>query len=218
MAVLPDRKHFAEDTNGDAVVEAAILFPVMLMIFAALVLLAIYLPTRAALQRATQYAATAIATEQSDTWLFFDESSMSYYWKHDKGSLTNVYAALFSGGSGVQNKGEDIVIWVEGNSVSSKAGTLTVDCNIANKIIYKEVVVTATREFPVPVNLSFIRFPGNIPVTVTSTAVVQNGEEFIRNMDLAADFANFIMEKFGISDVKDSISSFGGRVASLLGW
>ena len=72
-------KEFISDTSGDAVVEATVLFPIMIMIFAALVLLSIYLPARAVLQRATQFAATALANEASDTWLFFDESSMSYY-------------------------------------------------------------------------------------------------------------------------------------------
>jgi len=211
-------KSIIDDTSGDAVVEAAILFPIMIMIFAALVLLAAYLPTRAALQRATQYAATVMATEIGDTWLFYDESSMSFYWETNKSNLKNVYAALFSGSGDVQIKGEDIVIEIEGRSVSSKAGHLTIECYVVNKIVYKEIVVTATREFNVPVDLSLIRFPDTIPVTVTSTAVVQNGDEFVRNVDLAVDFAKYAAEKLGISNISETIGSFGGRVASILGW
>ena len=55
-----------EDTRGDAVVEAAMLFPIIILICAALVLLSIYMPLRAAMQRSTQYAATAIATIGED--------------------------------------------------------------------------------------------------------------------------------------------------------
>ena len=209
--------NLVNDTNGDAVVEAAILFPIMIMIFAALVLLAIYLPTRAALQRATQYAATVLATERSDTWLFYDESSMAFYWEDDKERLKNVYAALFSSDD-IQDKGEDIVIEVENRGVSSKAGNLTVECSIFNKVVYKEVVITATREFAMPIDLSFISFPKTILVTATSTAAVQSGDDFIRNMDLGAEFAGYISEKFGLSDIADSISSFGGKIASILGW
>ena len=215
---MRSRKNIKDDINGDAVVEAAILFPIMIMIFAALVLLAVYLPIRSALQRATQYAATAIATESSDTWLFFDEESMDYNWENDKSALKNVYAALFSGDDNVQDKGEEIVITMEGRSVSSKAGTLTVECYFENKIIYKEVVVTATREFKIPVNLSIIGFPSTISVTVTSTAAVQNGEEFVRNIDLAVDFGKYISKKFGLSDLAGSISSYGDRIASFMGW
>jgi len=188
------------------------------MIFAALVLLATYLPARAVLQRATQYAATALATEISDTWLFFDEGGMSYYRENDTGRLVNVYVDLFSKTSDVQQKGEVIVLDLESRSISSRTGQLNVESCIINRIIYKEAVVTATREFTMPVNLSFIGFPESIMVTATSTAVVHNADEFIRNIDMASDFADFIVERFNLHNITDAISSFGSRVSGILGW
>jgi hypothetical protein len=211
-------REFIKDTNGDAVVEAAVVFPIIILIFAALVLLAIYLPVQAALQRATQYAATAIATEKSDTWLFYEEEDMSFLWESKKNNLKNVYVALFSSGAAAADNGEDIVTGIEGKSLSFKAGELTVNSYVANMLIYKEVVVTAKREFKVPVNLSFIRFPETIVITATSSAVVQNGDEFVRNTDLAVDFAKYIMEKFHLTNIKDSISKFGKQVSKILGW
>jgi len=208
----------AEDTTGDAVVEATILFPVMIMIFAALVLLSIYLPARAALQRATQYAATVIAAEISDTWLFFDESSMSYYRESDIGRLKNVYVNLFAGSGDVQSKGEAIVRELESRSISSRAGSLSVESIVVNKIVYKEAIVTATREFPIPVDLSFIGFPESISITATSAVFVQNADEFIRNIDMASDFLEFIVERFNLHNITDAISSFGSRVSGILGW
>jgi len=207
-----------DDDDGDAIVEAVILFPIMILIFAALVLLAIYLPTRAALQRATQYAATAIAVEHSDTWLNFDESSLSYSWETDKGNLPNVYVALFSGIKDAQAKGETIVIKTEERGLNSKAGNLAIDCYVVNKFVYKEVVVTASREYTMPVNLSFIGFPETLTIAVTSTSVVQNGEEFVRNVDLAAEFAGYISKKFGLTNVSESISSSWGKVSKFFGW
>lgn len=206
------------DTKGDAVVEATILFPVMIMIFAALVLLAIYLPARAALQRATQYAAVALAAEASDTWLFFSEGSMAYHRENDIRRLRNVYVELFTKDESIPAKGEAIVIEVESRSISSRTGQLTVESGIFNRIIYKEAVVTATREFPMPVDLSFIGFPITIAVTATSTAVVQNADEFIRNVDMAGDFIGFIADRYNLHSVMDAISSFGNRVTGILGW
>jgi len=218
MAALFRSTRIMKDSSGDAVVEAVILFPIMIMIFAALVLLAIYLPTRGALQRATQYAATAISTDSSDTWLYFDKESLTFKWETGKDRLENVYVALFSGISDVQSRGEEIVSRVEGRSLNSKAGVLTVDSLVINKIVYKEVVVTATREYTVPVDLSFISMPRTIRVTATSTAVVQNGDEFVRTIDMADDFVKFITEKFGLSDVADAIGSFGASISSIFGW
>jgi len=210
----------AKDTNGDAVVEATILFPIMIMVFAALVLLAAYLPTRAALQKATQYAATAIATERSDTWIYYNDSSMSYSWEDDKSKLKNVYVTLFSKDNDIEGEGEGIVTEIESRSLSSKAGTLRVHSYIVNRVIYKEVVVEACREFSVPVNMAIIGLPKDmpIPIMVTSTAVIQNGDEFVRNMDIAVDFVEFIFEKFELTDISKSISSFGDQVSKLLGW
>ena len=79
MVALKTMKALWRDDKGDAVVEATILFPIIIMIFAGLVLLSMYLPTRANLQRATQYAATAMATERSDTWLRHDPKNLEYY-------------------------------------------------------------------------------------------------------------------------------------------
>lgn len=206
------------DTSGDAIVEAAILFPIMIMIFAALVLLAIYLPAQAVLQRATQYAATAIATENSDTWLFFDEGAMSYYRQTDKRQLSNVYVDLFTGSGDVQSKGEAIVIELERNSISSKSGELRVESSIEDMIFYKEIVVTAVREYAIPVNLTFIGFPESISVTATSTVVVQNADEFIRSVDIASNFLDFIIDKYNLHSIFEAISSFGSKVTGLLGW
>ena len=205
------------DEKGQAFVEAAILFPIMIMIFAALVLLSIYLPSRAALQRATSFAATTIATVSSDTWLFFDEDSMSFYWEHSKDNIPNVYVALFSGMGDVQTKADKIVRDIESRNLSSKAGVLDVRCSVVNYIVYKEVVVDAVREIPIPIDLSFIGFPKTIPIAVTSSAVVQNGDEFVRNIDIAVDFIKYAVEKLGLSDIASGISEHGAKVRSILG-
>jgi len=210
-------KLFARDTKADAVVEATILFPVMTMVFAALVLLAVYLPAQSVLQRATQYAATAIATEISDTWLFYDESTMSYYREKDKNKLKNVYADMFSSAADIRVKGEDITINIESSGVSSKAGRLTVECTDDSNILYREIIITASREYPVPVDLSFIGFPDTITVTAASTVVALNAEEFVRTIDIASDFTGFIIDRYDLHDVEDSIGSFGRRVSPLLG-
>jgi hypothetical protein len=143
---------------------------------------------------------------------------MSYYWEKDKDRLPNVYVDLFSSNDDTQAKGEEIAAKIESKSISSKAGELTIVSTLENKILYKEIIVTASREYPILVDLSFIGFPETITVTTTSTTVVQNANEFIRNIDIADDFMQFIVEKYNLHDIKDTISSFGSKVTSYLGW
>lgn len=218
---MSQQNNLWKDMRGSALVEATILFPIIIMIFAGLVLLSMYLPTRASLQRATQYAATALATEQSDIWLQYDSDHMKYYWVEDKSDLSNVYVALFYSIAGksqdAADSAERIVTNLENNGILYTSGDLEIKCNIMNYIIYKEISVTATRTIPMPVNLSFVNFPTEIPITVTSTAVVQNGDEFVRNIDLAVDFVDYIKEKYNLSGIFDKMGSFFEAFNELLG-
>lgn len=213
-------KNFIKDTSGDAVVEATILFPVLIMIFAGLVLLSMYLPTRAVLQQATQYAATAIATEKSDTWIFFDENNMEYYFEKDKSRLDNVYITLIKSIllNDDKQKSKTIVENIENSKISTTSGDLKIEFGIINYIIYKEIIVTATRTIPSVVNLSFVGFPKEIPITVTSIAVVQNGDEFVRNMDIAVDLTKYIDDKYNISEVFSGVTDFLDKFKSVFGW
>lgn len=199
---------FLEDTRGDAVVEAAILFPIIILICVALVLLSIYMPLRAAMQRSTQYAATAIATARSDTWLRFDPDRMSYYWLDDRDKLSNVYASLLSSiiignNQDDEDDARQSVLKLEDKNIVKPSSDLTVEFGVVNYIVYKEIVVTARREIPTPLNLTMFGIPKDIELVVTSTAVVQNGDEFIRNMDLAVDVLNDLV------DVREIFSSLG---------
>jgi len=209
----------SEDTTGDAVVEATILFPIMIMIFAALVLIAVYLPTQAILQRATQYAATALAIEESDTWLFFSDDNYSYYREDNRKNLQNVYEDFFTRSTDLEAKGKAIVVEFEKKGIGSRAGKLEItESQIVNRILYKEAIVTATREITIPINLSKIGFPGKIFLTATSAAIVPDGDEFIRNVDMASDFLNFIIERYDLHGLTDAIGTFGEKVSGILGW
>lgn len=175
-----------------AVVEATILFPIIMMVFAGLFLLSVYLPTRTILQRGTQYAAEGIATARSDTWVAFEADG--YKWLND---ARNVYAVLF--GSADDADAELVVQKSTANGLMLRQGDMSVTCQINNYIIYQEVVVTAVDTVHVPIDLSFVKFPNTIDLTTSSTAVVQNGDEFVRNMDIAADFVKYLDQRFQIS-------------------
>jgi hypothetical protein len=210
MAVLTGLKRFIRDTDGDAVVEAAILFPIILMIFTALVLLSLYLPIRASLQRATQQAVTAITTEKSDTWLTYNENTLEF---SKISSPKNVYAALGSSylTSQDRHKAETIVINMEKRSLVGTPGILTIECGVVNYLIYKEITITATRAINMPVDLSFVKFPKTLEITASSTAVVQDVDGFIRDVDMLSDILPYLGWSLGaVSDLISAASSLFG--------
>ncbi len=215
------RERFLRDTRGDAVVEATILFPIIIMIFAGLVLLSMYLPSRALLQQATQEAATAIATGKSDTWLYYNDRDMKYAWAATKKDLPNVYVSFIRGitGKGANDDAlaKKIVEYYDEKSLVTLPGNLSVQYRLNNYVIYKEITVTATRSIPMPVKLTFVHFPETLEVTVSSTAVVQDGDEFVRSLDIAVDFVNYLDEKYEISKIFSSVKEAGQKIVGFLG-
>lgn len=226
MLRLDKKKTILHDSDGSAVVEATFVFPLMFIIFFALVLLALYLPQRAMLQRATQLAATAVATEMSDTWVYYDTSNLKFarYTTYNqlRTNKGGVYKALFSSifGSGTGGA-EAIVKNMDGkeNIPVIANGDLTVECEMTNYVVYKEIAVTATRSIPVPAAAYFavVKFPETIDLTVTSRAVVQNADEFIRNIDLLVEFVEWAAEKLGISDIFEKVQAAGQAIGNFFG-
>jgi hypothetical protein len=222
------KNEIMHNSDGSAVVEATFVFPIMFMVFFALVLLALYLPQRAMLQRASQFAATAVATEMSDVWIYYDGETQTFgrYADHDalRDDKGGVYVTLFSSvvGGGVEDGESTVERLDEKENVSVISnGELTVECALVNYVVYKEVVVTATRSIPVPVDFSVVKFPGTINLTVTSKAVVKNGDEFIRNVDIAVDFLKFVREKFPavntVGDIFDKVNEAGDKISGFFG-
>ena len=219
-------KGIIHNTSGAAVVEAAILFPIIFMILAALVMLSMYLPQRAILQRATQYTATAISTARSDTWIDYDGDKFITPTKPD-----NVYASFmkaFASGNeaGIAEKSVKrleqkftILNTLDGYDYSAQFADkgLTVTYDVMNLIIYKEVIVTATRRIPMPVDLSFVGFSKTMDITVSSIAVVQNGDEFVRNIDIVVDFVGYLDKKYHFSDKFEKIFDAMHEVEDFLG-
>ncbi len=203
--------------EGYAYVEATFVFPIMVFIFTALIILSLYLPTRASLQRATQFAAMIMATEEGDTWLNFNLDYLdSGQQMFNIGSKSgNVYEKLIKGFIN-NNEGEDkariIVTKVEDNTMNMNRGELSVEFKTNNYIVYKEIEVTATRIIPVPVDLSIIRFPKEIPVTVTSIAVIDDGDEFLRNMDIVVD----IVKNSELSGIFEKAGEFMKKATDFL--
>lgn len=194
------RNRIKHDTRGYAVVEATILFPIMIMIFAALVLLSAYLPQKMLLQEAAQFTATAIATEAGDTYVAFDHNGK----RIKKDSLPNVYIEALNGLTGhnvgvASDKAEQIAGHIARSAVIPSSAAVQAEVTVKNYVIYKEISVVLTQEITIPVNLSFIGFPKTIKLEQQATAVVQNGDEFVRNIDIAKDMIKWLDNKYGIS-------------------
>ena len=222
-------QNLIREERADAIIEATILFPIIILVLAMLILVSTYLPTRAILQNATQRAATMIATEYSDSFVSYDAEKASYRWA-SKDELPNVYTSVFRAlGTIGRNNGngrgsghddaqdaEDIVNSTYEKAVLYKQGSLTVEYSVKNYVVYKEITVTAREEIDFPINLSWIGLDGKLDIVTSSSAVVHDGDEFIRDMDLAADVVEFIGEKTGLDKMFKSVGDLCSKFNNFL--
>ena len=206
-------KNFIDDTRGDGlVIEATIIFPIIIMFLAAVVLLSFYLPQRALMQEAAQFAAVAVATDRSDSWITFDSHGNR---APRPASLESVYIAAFRGASWMHNRWNSEVEEMIINHLSSgigvgPSGDLTVDLAIRNFLVYKSVTVRVTQVIEPPLNFAMIGFAteGLFTQRVEARAIVSNGDEFVRNVRIAIDLMDWVRNRFGEdSDFGDTIGN-----------
>ena len=91
--------------------------------------------------------------------------------------------------------------------------------SMSNKLYYQEVTVTLEVSYPLPAILEIIGVSKSIDYTVTSTNMVNDPDEFIRNADLVVDVIVSIDHKTGgnlsslIEKADEMISNLGDKLA-----
>lgn len=218
---MPTLSRFIKSNRGDAVVEATILFPIMIMIFAAIVLLSIYLPQRAVLHNAAQLTATAIAKEFSDTGFHFDDATLQESFDfdlhptifnsnrdHRNGFWYRAFGRFNDAGTRYEERAQNIVDEALSRGFQITNEPVDVGFDLSRTLLYTEIHITVSQAVPFPVNLSFIGFPEEIVLEQTASAFVADGSGFLRGVDDAfavadigdriVDNLTFILQRFGV--------------------
>ena len=179
------------DERGDVIVEATILLPLIILIYAGFVLLATYMPVRGNVQRAAQYAASIISIQESDTWIKYDKEQLKQQWMK-KDELPNDRSKK-------QETAEKFVTSILDNGIVANGGEIQeVKCDVTNYVIYKEIVVTVEYEVQLPFGIPLIGLDSHYIVTESATAIIDDGDGFVRNVDMLTDFVNYLDKKYNL--------------------
>lgn len=204
------------------IVEATLIFPMIIIIFFGMIMASMVLPFRASLQKATQYAANSIAMASSDSWFGIDA-----YNNLKKSKPRNIYLDLISPFEDIEEGAltqsvKEQVNWLNMNLDETAFANkdVKVDYKLTKYILYNEVSVTATKHIRFPINIAWMGMTNEIDISVTSTAVVNNGDEFIRGMDLATDIVMKFDEKTGghLKGLSDKLDEKLNRFAQFMNW
>lgn len=196
------KNRIGREEKAYIIVEATIVFPIMILIFMGMIMLSTILPYKAALQHATQRAANAIAIELSDKWCRIDK----------EGIEISACDIVEEKPSEIPNALEEIIYsffpldtdqykeyvtasvgkrmdWINMNMREGGFDKSSLDV----KIEYKDnkVLVKASRKINFPLNIKKVGMKNNIEIEGAAIANLNDVDGFIRFQDAMASNPNF---------------------------
>ncbi len=195
-----------QDESGMVVVEAAVIFPVMLILILFLYFTSIYVYQKANLQSMLEVALAHSAYEYTDTGVTYDGAGTGSY----APTLENPYRHLsFS----VDQDGT-LTLAKRYTKAFSFYGVSTYQLKVTSKnyIIYRELQAVASQSIKPIINPSFLGLPAQWTLKARAACVVSDPDEFIRTSDIAFDIAYAVDQKFGISEAIGKVFSKAAEV------
>lgn len=193
-------KRTSGSESGLAIVEAAILIPFCMLMVFALYYVALFMCQKANLQANLQNALVYYKNVGSDTYV--EASDRMAYVQADGtvGAAGSTYGRteylfpyrfLFGMGSDSSrfNKSEFASFFRSmcGNMFFDDGSNVVIEANEKNYVVYRTITATATQTVRPAISLEMVGMPGSLTLTVSGSAVISDGDDFIRNVDFVID-------------------------------
>lgn len=202
-------KKIFKDKSGVLIVEASIVFPIMLFVILMMLYMGNVYYQQAKLNSIVDVAAIKGAAYCADPMLDDIENMGSVPKTYND---IQPYRYLF-GVSDVESKMQDYVIEQYGSTGDGFFGSMaptsiTCDANFNNSVVMYSFTVEATYNIKVPLRFMGTEAPTIVSLSAKATAPVNDNGEFINNLDMALDYyeSSGLSEK--VSAAADKISGF----------
>ena len=197
-------KKTSDSESGLAIVEAAILIPFCMLMVFALYYAALFMCQKANLQANLQnaliYYKNVGKNVGSDTYV--EASDRMAYVQADGtvgavgssyGETTYLFPYRFFFGMGSDssrfNKGAFASFFHSmcGNMFFDDGSNVVIEASEKNYVVYRTITATATQTVRPAISLEMVGMPGSLTLTVSGSAVISDGDDFIRNVDFVID-------------------------------
>jgi len=230
-----------QDENGAVIVEAAIYMPLVLCTVMALLYLALFNMQEYLLMYQVQRVCAVTAREEA--YLGYEEFNMGsdneidfswgegglpsskmvkdYYIAHHNNAsdlyreIGGVLSAVGASGGGrmdYSSRFNDVAQ----SSLITLGSISTPEIEVDTGFFGTGVTVTITHSLPMPGVLAYLDYQGNTTIRTAAYSYSINPGEFVRNVDLAADLMDYIMEKLGLSKSYNNFLSKTDEVLSVI--
>ena len=202
------KKTLRKDESGLVLVEAVIVFPVMICMILILYFTSIHLFQKANIQSMVELALAHNAYEYSDTGVTYNNTYVGHY----APALKNPYRHLFF----EQDTDGITTLSKRYTKAFSFYGVTNYDLKVTSKnyLIYRELEAVATQTIKPVINPAFLGLPSEITLRARAVCVINDPDEFIRTSDIAFDIVYAVDKKFGISETIGKVFS---KVTEVIG-
>lgn len=212
--------------------EAVIILPCVLVCVFALVFAALWLGEAAviegAVRRGAVYAARLISDPQYETVTAYAASGgadqpdfgAGTYVFNKKASI-KPYRYLLPADGDISDKVEAYVTSIIENTKIGVTGAELeeVTCTQKNMILYQQVTIKAETSYSLPGVFEAVGLGALLKLEAEAVSAVTDPDEFIRNVDFAAEIIFDIVEKTGIKDkIEEYAESISGVFDKILGF
>lgn len=182
------------EENGLAVIEATILLPFCMLIVIALYYVAIFMCQKANMQANLQNALLYYKNVETDTYV---EASENMAYTQAEGNVLAVggsygepqylFPYRFFGMKFQSDKFGKFFHSMCGYMFFDTGTNITVTSHATNYVVYKKITATATQTVEPAISLSIVGVPDSMEISCTSSVVISDADDFIRNTDFVID-------------------------------
>lgn len=208
-------KQLIKSEKGTAIIEATMLLPFCILMVIALYYAAIFVCQKANLQANVENTLIYYKNVYSDTYVQAS-SEMAYQQNgtisEGKGSSyaspTYEQPYRFLGMKFDNAKFESFFRSMCGYMFFDTGSNIRLTTSTKNYVVYKEIKATATQTVKPAVSLAMVGVPDAMEISCTSTVVISDADDFIRNTDFVFDIAEDTKLGQAASGVVDKAKGF----------
>lgn len=181
--------------DGNAIVEATIVFPIMIMIIIVLFYAALFLCQRANLQANLQTSLIYYKNLETDTNVVIDQNGSAsilnlHGSKYDTPKVRFPYRNFFMSTKNQQGDFQKLFTKIAGQMFFASVSDVQVDYKTRNFVVYQDITATATQKVKIPINSRMLGIEPDITIGVEARVVVTDPDEFARTSQLIGDLVD----------------------------
>ena len=220
-----------KNESGEVIVEATLIFPVVILSILALLFAALFTAQKANLQANLQNALVYFKNSESDTFVTTLEGVAYNRGDGKYGAVGNQYDVPPEGTVNGNQMFPYRFLWMQFNSNKFKqyflkscgnmffydGKNVEVSVKSTNWVIYKKITASATQKMKIPFNTKMIGIDPEFDITVSAAVVVSDGDNFVRTTDMVVYLYNSTKFSKKVNEIIEKGVSFYEKFKEILG-